>query len=296
MIDDPHRVDLAAGELQATVLPGYGMLVASLKWRGVELLRRIDDLESAAAKGSTAGIPLLYPWANRLDGMRYRAAGREVLLDPKSPLLHLDGNGLPIHGVPWAQLRWQVTKSTSSSMTARLDWSGDLLSVFPFPHKVEMEIGLAECLSIAVTVIAEEATVPISFGFHPYFGLTDIPRANWRLHLPAMQKLTPDMRGIPTGERTGFAARDNALDDTIYDDGFALESKPARLALSGDGQKIAFEFGQGFRFAQVYAPKGQELVALEPMTAPTNALAGGQDLPLVKAGERFTAKFRITIS
>ena len=83
------------------------MLVASLKHDGVELLRRIDDLESAAAKGSTAGIPLLYPWANRLDGLRYRAAGREVALDPKSPLLHFDGNGLPIHGVPWSQLTWR---------------------------------------------------------------------------------------------------------------------------------------------------------------------------------------------
>ena len=47
---------LVAGDLEATFLPDRGMLGASLRWRGVELLRRIDDLEAAAAKGSTAGI------------------------------------------------------------------------------------------------------------------------------------------------------------------------------------------------------------------------------------------------
>ena len=296
MIRDPNRADLASGALQATILPSYGMLVASLKWQGTELLRRIDDLEGAAAKGSTAGIPLLYPWANRLDGLRYKAAGREVMLNPKSPLLHFDGNGFPIHGVPWSLLPWQVLTSTSSSITAGLEWSGDLLSIFPFPHKVEMEIGLADILTIAITVIADAEPVPVSFGFHPYFGLSDVARADWRLQLPAMQKLTLDTRGIPTGARSDFAAKNDALGDTVYDDGFALERNPERLALSGGGRTVAVEFLQGFPFAQVYAPKGQDFVALEPMTAPTNALVSGKDLPIVKPGERFTAKFRVTVS
>ena len=100
---------LSAGDLEAVFLPDRGMLGASLCWRGVELLRRIDDLEAAAAKGSTTGIPLLHPWANRLEGLRYRAAGRQVVLDPASPLLHFDDHGLPIHGVPWTKLAWEVT-------------------------------------------------------------------------------------------------------------------------------------------------------------------------------------------
>jgi galactose mutarotase-like enzyme len=296
VINDPHRVDLALGPLQATILPGYGMVVASLKRQGVELLRRVDNLESAAAKGSTAGIPLLYPWANRLDGLRYHAAGRDVVLDPKSPLLHFDGNGLPIHGVPWAQLAWTVTKATPTAVSAALDWSGDLLAVFPFSHRVEMDVTLDEGLTIAVSVVATAGAVPVSFGFHPYFGLSDVPRADWHLRLPAMEKLTLDPRGIPTGARAPFAGRNDVLVDTVYDDGFALDRNPARLALSGGGRMVAVEFLQGFPFAQVYAPKGQDLVALEPMTAPTNALVGGKDLPIVKPGERFTAKFRVTVS
>jgi aldose 1-epimerase len=88
MTDAGNR--LVAGELEAVFLPGRGMLGVSLKLRGEELLRRLENLEAAAAKGGTAGIPLLYPWANRLASSRYRVAGREVMFDPSLPILHCD--------------------------------------------------------------------------------------------------------------------------------------------------------------------------------------------------------------
>src|SRR4249920_4179719 len=92
LLNDPSAHTLIAGDLEAIFLPGHGMLGASLRHRGVEMLRRVGDLDAAAANGSTAGIPLLHPWANRLAGSRYRAAGREVNLDPSSRLLHLDAH------------------------------------------------------------------------------------------------------------------------------------------------------------------------------------------------------------
>jgi aldose 1-epimerase len=51
---------LMAGDLEAVFLPSHGMLGASLRHRGVEILRRVENRETAAAKGSTAGIPFLY--------------------------------------------------------------------------------------------------------------------------------------------------------------------------------------------------------------------------------------------
>ena len=200
---------LSAGDLEAVFLPARGMLGASLRHRGTELLRRVDDLEAAAAKGSTAGIPLLYPWANRLDGWRYEAAGKEVGLDPASPLLHRDANGLPMHGVSWPLLSWEVTASSSRRLSAALDWRRpDLLAVFPFPHALEMDVALSpDALTIGVTLAAgAEGPVPVSFGFHPYLGLAGAPRAAWRLELPAMQRLRTDERGIPDGGAEGFRA------------------------------------------------------------------------------------------
>jgi len=100
---------LVAGDLQAVFLPDHGMLGASLHYKGVEILRRVEDLVAAAARGSSAGIPLLCPWANRLAEPRYHVLGKEVVLDRSSPLLHFDEHGLPMHGVPWPLLSWVVT-------------------------------------------------------------------------------------------------------------------------------------------------------------------------------------------
>ena len=143
-VGEPSARTLTAGDLQAVLLPGAGMLGASLRHKGVELLGRVEDLASAAAKGSTAGVPLLHPWANRLDGLRYSAAGRDVALDPDSPLLHFDANGLPIHGVPWSLLAWETVEVRPDSLAARFDWNTSaLLAVFPFPHRLDMIATLA---------------------------------------------------------------------------------------------------------------------------------------------------------
>src|SRR5260370_10858778 len=76
LLNEPAVRTLTAGDLEAVFLPSHGMLGTSLRHRGVEVLRRVQDLEAAVATGSTAGIPLLHPWANRLAEPRYSAAGR----------------------------------------------------------------------------------------------------------------------------------------------------------------------------------------------------------------------------
>src|SRR5215831_21273271 len=117
---DPSARTLAAGDLRAVFLPGLGMLGASLRHRDEELLGRVDEIEAYARAGRTCGIPLLHPWANRLGGTRYQVAGREVSLDPSSSLLHFTGEGLPMHGVPWSCLSWQVISEDSTTLRARL--------------------------------------------------------------------------------------------------------------------------------------------------------------------------------
>jgi galactose mutarotase-like enzyme len=289
---------IIAGELEAAFLPARGMLGISLKHRGEEILRRLENLEAAAAQGSTAGIPLLHPWANRLAGSRYRAAGREVVLDPNSPLLHFDEHRLPIHGVPWACLAWNVTVTAPDRIVAELDWrSPELLEVFPFPHRLRMDATLCpDNLTIRTTLENDgEGPVPVSFGFHPFLGLPGLARERWRLSLPAMRRLELDRNGIPTGEEKAFDGFHGPLDDAVFDDGFALQSSTAVFTLEGGGRRVMVELLSGYPFAQVYAPAGKEFVALEPMTAPTNALTTGRSLRLARPGESFSAEFRIRV-
>src|SRR5881227_2909729 len=164
LLNDPAARTLTAGDLQAVFLPSRGMIGASLRHRGAEILRRVEDLEAAAARGSSAGIPLLYPWANRLSEPRYQVVGQQVTLDMSSPLLHLDEHGLPMHGVPWSLLSWVVTEVQQDFLAARLEWSAsDLLAVFPFRHFVELAATLRpDGLTLETTLVAgSEGPVPV---------------------------------------------------------------------------------------------------------------------------------------
>src|SRR5262249_42352947 len=155
------------GDLEAVFLPDRGMLGVSLRHRGEQLLRRLENLDAAAAQGSTAGIPLLYPWANRVAGPRHRGGRKEVTFGTSAPLLNYDDHGLPIHGVKWALLAWEVIDASSDRLAAKLDWMlPELLSVFPFRHQVEMTATIRpDSLTIETTVMAADP-VPVSFGFH----------------------------------------------------------------------------------------------------------------------------------
>src|SRR5262245_26595885 len=207
LLQESSARTLVAGDLQAVFLPDHGMLGASLHYKGVEILRRVEDLEAAAARGSSAGIPLLYPWANRLAEPQYRVLGQEVALDRSSPLLHFDEHGLPMHGVPWPLLRWLLIEQRQDFVAARLDWSDSkLLDVFPFRHCIQLGAILRpESLTIETVLIAgSESPLPVSFGFHPYLGFPDLSRSKWHLELPPMRKLLLDKHGIPTGDEEIF--------------------------------------------------------------------------------------------
>jgi aldose 1-epimerase len=55
------------------------------------------------------------------------------------------------------------------------------------------------------------------------------------------------------------------------------------------------EHGPGDPFTQITAPADDDVIALEPMTAPTNALVSGSDLSIVMPGESYEAVFSIIV-
>ncbi|MGA8569387.1 MAG: hypothetical protein WB580_16465, partial [Candidatus Binataceae bacterium] len=140
-----------------------------------------------------------------------------------------------------------------------------------------------------------EGPVPVSFGFHPYLGLPELSRGNWRLKLPVMRKLVLDGRGIPTGDEEPFGALNAELGESSFDDGFALMEERTSLSVAGANCRVSVDLLAGYRYAQVFAPKDKDYIALEPMTAPTSALTSGRGLRFVSPGGRFRAVFRIRI-
>ena len=321
--DGEPAATLAAGELEATFLPGLGLLGTSLRHRGEELLALPGGVEGYRA-GHVTGLPILAPWANRLPAWRYRAAGVEVDLEGLD--LHTDPAGLPIHGTLVAQPGWRLERLAAEADRAVLEAGFDygarpeLLAAFPFPHRLTVTATLqGASLAVATTLAATgERPVPVAFGWHPYLRLPGAPRAAWRLLLPARTHLELDDRGLPTGKAADEPAEadpvgDRTFDDLYtlasdprsgqdpvgertYDDLYALDADPAgrRLGLEAAGRRLLVGYGPGYAHAQVFAPPGAEFVCLEPMTGPTAALAAGTT-PLVQPGDAFTARFAVSV-
>jgi galactose mutarotase-like enzyme len=298
-------VELASpgGDLVARFAVGAGMVGCSLRHRGEELLGIGRGLRGYLDDGAVFGIPLLYPWANRLGGWSYEAAGRVVELDRDCPLLHGEEHCLPIHGALAASSAWQVTARGSSEegawLVGELDFAAhpELLAVFPFPHRLELTLRIGPAgLTVATDVIADRGSpVPLSFGFHPYLALPGAARERWQVTLPAREELLLDERRLPTGASRPAPAAHFVLGERTFDDLFAVPGSPARFSVSGGGRRVTVELGSGYPYAQVFAPPDQPVVCFEPMTAPIDALRSHDGLRVVAAGATARAEFTIAV-
>jgi aldose 1-epimerase len=288
---------LASSQLQATFVVDAGMVCSSLRHEGEELLAQRGGVGAYALHGSTMGIPLLYPWANRLAGLRYSGSHGDVQLSAGDPLLKTETRGLPIHGAIAGMLPWELIDRSPNRLHARMRWErADLLAIFPFAHEVEIAAHVVgTTLTIATSVRAgQDAPVPVSFGYHPYLTLPHSDRRDWQVELPANRRLLLDERMIPTGASEPFERHRFELADSAWDDAFADLDRPAVFSVSVGTRRLALQFRRGYSHAQVYSPAGESFICFEPMTAPTNALISRAGLPFVEPGGVFTAEFAIS--
>jgi aldose 1-epimerase len=280
------------------------MLCCSLRHRGEELLAQNAGVAAYAERGKTMGIPLLYPWANRLAAFDYSVSGRRVAVPHDPGRVALDDNGLPIHGVIGGRVAWELDRPPAGeerSLAARLSWSDsqpEIFEVFPFRHDLLFEARLLDRrLEIRVTVEACGGdVVPVAFGFHPYLSLPGAPRQSWLVEMPAMRHLRLDADQIPIGADQAQSAQSFRLDRREFDDGFDSVAQPAGFSVAGAGRRIELELLEGYPCAQVYAPLTGQFICFEPMTAPANALRSGRGLRLLQPGERHRASFSVSVS
>jgi galactose mutarotase-like enzyme len=291
-------ITLVAGDHDATFLPEFGMLGASLRHRGKEFVawpRPLDDF----LDGRMTAIPLVHPWGNRLESRRYRVGRRTV--DLRGLRLPTDPNGLLMHGnlrgAPFEIVRADAG-ARAARLVARLDYGArpDLLRAFPFPHVVTVTAELdAHVLRVTTDVEPTgRAAVPVSFCWHPFVRIPGAPRRSWKLRRPACERVLVDERVIPTGERVAQPAEDAPLGTRTFDDHYAL-GRDRRFALAAGGSRLELRFGSTYPYAQLYVPPTGGFAAIEPMTATIDALGQGTT-PLVAPGRRFRAWFTMAAS
>lgn len=270
--------ELRSDALSATVHPEAGMVVSSLRAGGTELLAQREGLEAYVERGSTFGIPLLHPWANRLERL---PAG-------DSPRVRRDGNGLPIHGLVHAT-PFDVVALDGTAVAGRLEFAE--LTAFPFPHRLDVEMRVERATLEITTVVTNtgEEPMPVCFGWHPYFELPADPV----IGLAVARRALLDVRGLPTGETEAVEPTIAPLADRTFDDLFVELAAPPRFSLEGAGRRLDVAFVSGYPVAQVYRPAEATFICFEPMAAPTNGLISG-DHPTIAPGRRYTARFAVS--
>ncbi len=188
-------IELRDGDLTALIDLRFGNNLFSLKLRDREFLWAPPDFRSKPALG---GIPLLAPWANRIDGDRYFANGKSYHLNPHLGNLRRDGNGLAIHGLLAFTDRWRIWKQTASWVTCRLQFwlEPQYMAHFPFAHTIEITYALRDGALEVETEIRNLSSepMPLCIGFHPYFQLPDSSRNEWTLNIPARRAVNAERK------------------------------------------------------------------------------------------------------
>jgi galactose mutarotase-like enzyme len=301
----PDAIPLSTASGRLMIEPRGGCVATSWLVHGSEILALPAPLETFLASARTGGIPLLYPWANRLRSDRFTTAGRSVDLS-RVPNLKRDGNGLPMHGLLLRWKQWHLGRHGEAGLEARLDWREhpSLMEAWPFPHTLRVlwqlrDEGDSSCLDISTRIEADGGCdVPAAFGWHPYIAIPSI--AGSRISLPARRTVPLDPRGLPDAAAQApatLAAGDVPCchgDDALFERADAGRGTATVHLPTGH---VRVDMGREYAFLQLYSPaaNGSGVACLEPMVAATSALVDGR-APIVRAGSALHASFTLTVT
>jgi len=292
------RTDGAFGEVTAVVADLAAGLRA-LTVGGEDLVQRYPD-EGIAP--SAAGI-VLVPWPNRVADAKWQLNGVTQELDVTEPK-----TGSASHGL-LRNTGYVVTDRTENAVT--LSATVFPQHGYPFLLRTSVRYELSEA-GLTVThgiVNASDTAAPVAIGTHPYLRAGSTAVEDLTITVAARTRFMMDERHIPTvsrpvdgtevdlreGRRVGDVSLDVCLTDLDTEDGIFRH----RLA-APDGVTTELWAGEDFAYVQVFTKpefagaEGPELaVAIEPMTAPANALNTGEGLRWLAPGEEWLASWGI---
>lgn len=276
-----------ASQTTVSIIPTVGNIVFEMQVKGHDVLSwPYASVEEFKTKPGLSGIPLLAPWANRLDEPAFYANGKRYSFDME--LGNVRG-AIPSHGFLQTTDQWQVVETkadaTSAWVTSRLEFSRQpmWMKQWPFAHTIEITHVLQDGgLEVRTRILNQSAEpMPIAIGFHPYFQLTDSARDDWTISVGARTRWLLAATKLPTGETEpierlfpnpkAVTLKEYNLDDVFSDlvrDGVGR----ATMSLVGKSQRLDVMFGPNFRAAVIWAPAGRDFICFEPMAGITNAL------------------------
>lgn len=259
----------------------------------------LEDIPFAEfrAKPTSYGIPVLFPFPNRIRDGKFSYENREYTVDP------------PRHGFvrdkAWRVIETGASDETGAWIHSRFDaadHSDLILSQFPSLFTLDVVWRLKDGRLEMETTARNtgERRMPVGFGIHPYFnhpspGVIRVPaRARWELadNLPTGLRL--DVEGdydLQTTRTTEGLVLDDIFTDVVADD-----DGPARCYFN----ETVIEFDpKEFPHVVVFTPPApRRAICIEPNTVPTDAfnLQGrGIECNVTTLDPGAEARFRISI-
>ncbi len=288
------QVQLRLGDVSAQIAQ-VGASLRALRIGDVELVSPYPlDIPTPSCSGV-----VLTPWPNRVrDGLwdDDGTARQLAITEPKF--------GNASHGL----LRFTAYEIEQTDAAATL--RATIVPQTGYPYLVDTTVTYALSadgveVTHTLTNRSPEAA-PVALGTHPFVTIGDVDPHDLVLRVPAQTAFETDERMLPTGTRPADAAlRDGVrLGDVSLDTGFTDlardEDGRVRTSLTApDGRRVTLWQGEGFDFLQVFTSTnypGQTLaVAIEPMTAPADALNSGIGIRRLAPGETWTLTWGIQL-
>lgn len=304
MTTSDTSVMLATGDCEAAVdLRGGGL--SHLTWRGGDLLAGYGRPGEPATPPLHANT-VLAPWPNRTRDAEFTFDGEIHRLTVTEP-----ERNTALHGFV-AQQQWTVTDRRTDAVTLTLNTAGQ--PGWPWPLHLELGYRITADGATATLTARNDADRPVPFacGFHLYPSVPGTATDDCILVVPEHTLVPLDDRGLPTGsgeqDRGVLPEQANPLRDRQLDHCLQLPGPdPAEFRLLGpDGGGVALRTSPGFRWFQVFTSdaalgmpwpgrQGGRAVAVEPMTAPPDALNSGTGLVRLPPGGRLDCSWAITV-
>jgi len=258
--------------------------------REIDVLDSVPDFETGGQRSSGSGIPILFPFPNRIRAGKFTWEGREFSL----PVSDKFGNA--IHGL-CLDRPWRVIAQGDDFVTGQFQLSVDApnrLALWPTDFTIEVDYELLGNRLRANFRVINPSSQPLPWGLgtHPYFKLplaTTSRVGACLIEVPAAQRW--ELQDcLPTGERLELD-EEHDLRFGAYVDTVQLDDVYTTVQCEGPqfdclildeeaGLQITLTSPPIFREIVVFTPPNRAAVCIEPYTCPTDAInlqAGGID-------------------
>ena len=231
--------------------------------KGQNLVRTSATLEDFIARPGLNGMPLLAPFANRLDEMAFYANGKKFNFDPDQNNVR---GPIPSTGFVGGTKDWKLVEfkadAKSAWVTCRLDFYKNpvFMKQFPFAHTITMTYRVSEGALEVNTRLdnLSNEPMPVVIGYHPIYELPDGNRDDWTVSLDAKTHWPEIPQRLPTGEtqpienffgsdRTAIQLKKYALIDDVFTDLVRDANGRATMRLMYNGKELDEILGPKFK-------------------------------------------------